>query len=223
MTIIDTPGLIDAPEEKMKDGIEKFVFMSAPGPHVFLLVIKLDTRFTDEENNTERWIRKNIGEDALCHTIILFTHADDLRGKTLDEYIRERSFLQSLLHGCGGRFHSFNNQDRDDHNQVSELLEKIENTAERNRWEYYTNEMFKKIIQKKTFKEKLEKNLNKVAVGAVPVSVGSVAAGVALLAEPVIAPVLITAGVVFVLGVAGAFVWTKISKKSVYDIVESRD
>uniref|UniRef100_A0A8C2GI50 AIG1-type G domain-containing protein n=1 Tax=Cyprinus carpio TaxID=7962 RepID=A0A8C2GI50_CYPCA len=223
MTIIDTPGLIDAPEEKMKDGIEKFVYMSAPGPHVFLLVIKLDTRFTDEENNTERWIRKNIGEDALCHTIILFTHADDLRGNTLDEYIRERSFLQSLVHGCGGRFHSFNNQDRDDHNQVSELLEKIENTAERNRWEYYTNEMFKRIIQKKTFKEKLEKNLNKVAVGAVPVSVGSVAAGVALLAEPVIAPVLITAGVVFVVGVAGAFVWTKISKKSVYDIVESRD
>ncbi|XP_042623380.1 GTPase IMAP family member 9-like [Cyprinus carpio] len=159
ISVIDTPGLFDTrmSEGKMKGEIERSVYMSAPGPHAFLLVIRLDTRFTDEENNTERWIRKNIGEDALCHTIILFTHADDLSGKTLDEYIRERSFLQSLVHGCGGRFHSFNNQDRDVHNQVSELLEKIENITERNLWEYYTNEMFKKMKNKKTFNEKLEK------------------------------------------------------------------
>ncbi|KTG44421.1 hypothetical protein cypCar_00011443 [Cyprinus carpio] len=170
ISVIDTPGLFDTrmSEGKMKGEIERSVYMSAPGPHAFLLVIRLDTRFTDEEKNTERWIRKNIGEDALCHTIILFTHADDLSGKTLDEYIRERSFLQSLVHGCGGRFHSFNNQDRDDHNQVSELLEKIENIAERNLWEYYTNEMFKKMIKNKTFNEKLEKTLNKVTAGAVP-------------------------------------------------------
>uniref|UniRef100_A0A8C1LEI0 AIG1-type G domain-containing protein n=1 Tax=Cyprinus carpio TaxID=7962 RepID=A0A8C1LEI0_CYPCA len=102
ISVIDTPGLFDTrmSEGKMKGEIERSVYMSAPGPHAFLLVIRLDTRFTDEEKNTERWIRKNIGEDALCHTIILFTHADDLRGKTLDEYIRERSFLQSLVHGC---------------------------------------------------------------------------------------------------------------------------
>ncbi|KAF4118155.1 hypothetical protein G5714_000206 [Onychostoma macrolepis] len=157
MKIFDTPGLIDAPEEKMKDKIEKFVRMSAPGPHVFLLVIKLDMIFTDEEKNTEKWIWKNIGEDALCHTIILFTHADHLRGKSLDQYISERSFLQSLVSRCGGRFHSFNNQDRDDHNQVSELLEKIENMAERNQWEHYTNEMFEKMMKRKPFNEILGK------------------------------------------------------------------
>ncbi|XP_052470256.1 GTPase IMAP family member 9 isoform X2 [Carassius gibelio] len=222
MIIIDTPGMIDAPEEKMKEEIEKFVFMSAPGPHVFLLVIKLDTRFTDEENNTERWIRKNIGEDALCHTIVLFTHADHLTGKTLDEYIRERSLLQSLVQGCGGRFHSFNNENRDDHNQISELLEKIENIAERNQWKFYTNEMFKNMIQKKIFNEKLEKTLNKVTAGAAPASVGLITAG--LLAEPVVAPALIIAGVVFAVGAAGAFVWRKCGKKSVCcDILDSRD
>ncbi|KAL1281310.1 hypothetical protein QQF64_000113 [Cirrhinus molitorella] len=90
MKIIDTPGLIDQPQSTMKDEIKKFVWMSAPGPHVFLLVIKLDTRFTDEEKNTERWILENIGETALHHTIILFNHADHLRGKSLDEYIREK-------------------------------------------------------------------------------------------------------------------------------------
>ncbi|RXN09881.1 polymeric immunoglobulin receptor-like protein [Labeo rohita] len=168
MKIIDTPGLIDAPEQKMEDEIKKFVWMSAPGPHVFLLVIKLDTRLTNEEKNTERWILENIGERALDHTIVLFTHADCLRGKSLDEYIRERRFLQLLVVGCGGRFHSFNNQDRDDNNQVTELLEKIENTAERNEWRYYTNEKFEKMIEREQFIENIKQNLNKVAVGAVP-------------------------------------------------------
>ncbi|KAL0202104.1 hypothetical protein M9458_000122, partial [Cirrhinus mrigala] len=134
MKIIDTPGLIDAPEKKMKDEIKKFVWMSAPGPHVFLLVIKLDTRLTNEEKNTERWILENIGERALHHTIVLFTHADCLRGKSLDEYIGERRFLQLLVVDCGGSFHSFNNRDRDNNNQVTELLEKIENIAEKNEW-----------------------------------------------------------------------------------------
>ncbi|KAL0202682.1 hypothetical protein M9458_000700, partial [Cirrhinus mrigala] len=83
MKIIDTPGLIDAPQKMMKDEIKKFVWMSAPGLHVFLLVIKLDMRLTNEEKNTERWILENIGEKALRHTIILFTHADRLRGESL--------------------------------------------------------------------------------------------------------------------------------------------
>ncbi|XDV51008.1 hypothetical protein PO909_019966, partial [Leuciscus waleckii] len=87
MKVIDTPGLIDALEEKkMKDERKKFVIMSTPGPHVFLLVIKLDTRFTDEEKNTKEWIQENIGEGALRHTIILFTHTDRLKDKSIDQY-----------------------------------------------------------------------------------------------------------------------------------------
>ncbi|XP_051742138.1 GTPase IMAP family member 8-like isoform X2 [Ctenopharyngodon idella] len=130
MKIIDTPGLIDAAEKKVKEEIEKFVWMSAPGPHVFLLVIKL----ADEEENTKDWIQENIGVHAVQHTIILFTHTDNLGGKSLDEYIGERMFLQSLVNSCGSRFHSFNKQNRSDHNQVTELLEKIENMAEDNGW-----------------------------------------------------------------------------------------
>ncbi|RXN12987.1 polymeric immunoglobulin receptor-like protein [Labeo rohita] len=50
MQIIDTPGLIDGPEEKIKDEIEKLIFMSDPGPHVFLLVIKLPEIFREDNN-----------------------------------------------------------------------------------------------------------------------------------------------------------------------------
>uniref|UniRef100_A0A671PTT7 AIG1-type G domain-containing protein n=1 Tax=Sinocyclocheilus anshuiensis TaxID=1608454 RepID=A0A671PTT7_9TELE len=131
ITIIDTPGLIDAPADTMKDEIVKSVHISAPGPHVFLLVIRLDKRFTEEENNSKTWIQENFGEEAVHHTIILFTHADHLKGKPLDEYIRGNPDLQVVTGEFGGRFHSFNNKNMENHSQnytvlpdncVSELL-----------------------------------------------------------------------------------------------------
>ncbi len=128
ISVIDTPGLFDTTmsEQKMNDKIVKCIRKSAPGPHVFLLVIRLDMNFTEKEKNTVKWIQRNFGEEAAHHTIILFTHADHLKGKPLDVYIRESNDLQALVDECGGRFHSFNNKNRGNLSQVTELLEKIE-------------------------------------------------------------------------------------------------
>ncbi|KAL0154166.1 hypothetical protein M9458_050524 [Cirrhinus mrigala] len=197
MEIIDTPGLIDASKNKIKAVRKTFVRKSAPGPHVFLLCIKPDTRTTDEEKNMEKWLLENIGEDALCHTIILFTHADHLVGKSLDKY-------QSLVNHCDNRFHSFNNLDRDNHNQVSKLLEKIENMAERNGWRYYTNERFKKIIRRMIFWQNLKKKGCDFAQKVGPVgTAGIIAGGIVLgVTEVVLAPALLVAGGILVIGAA---------------------
>ncbi len=108
ISVIDTPGLFDPSmtRHQMQAEIQKCVEMTDPGPHVFLLVIRLDEKFTEEEKNTVKWIQENIGEYALRHTIIMFTRADHLRRNSLDQYIRDSPDLQAFTEGFDGRFHS---------------------------------------------------------------------------------------------------------------------
>ncbi len=146
ISVIDTPGQFDTSmsEEQLKAEIVKCVYMSAPGPHVFLLVMSLDMRYTNEEKNTVKWIQENFGEEASRYTIILFTRGDQLKGKTLDDYISENNDLKALVNMCGNRFHLFNNEDMKNRSQVTELLEKIEKMVKENGGQHYTNEIFRK-------------------------------------------------------------------------------
>ncbi|XP_026120494.1 GTPase IMAP family member 4-like [Carassius auratus] len=151
ISIIDTPGLFNTAMDKqqVKAEIEKSIEMSSPGPHVFLLVLKLGVRFTKEERDTVQWIQENFGEEALHRTIVLFTHADLLKGKPLDEYIEKSKYLLKIVESCGGRYHSFNNEDRNNQDQVTELLKKINSVMKKNEMMHYSFEMFKTTQMKK--------------------------------------------------------------------------
>uniref|UniRef100_A0A672N0T5 AIG1-type G domain-containing protein n=1 Tax=Sinocyclocheilus grahami TaxID=75366 RepID=A0A672N0T5_SINGR len=151
VSIIDTPGLFNTAMDKqrVKTEIERCVEMSSPGPHVFLLVLKLGVRFTEEEREAVKWIQENFGEEALRRTIILFTHADLLKGKPLDEYIEKSKYLLKIVDNCGGRYHSFNNEDKNHQDQVTELLKKINSMMKKNEMMHYTFEMFKTTQMKK--------------------------------------------------------------------------
>ncbi len=146
ISVIDTPGPFDTSmsEEQLKAEIVKCVYMSAPGPHVFLLVMRLDVRYTNEEKNTVKWIQENFGEEASRYTIILFTRGDLLKGIMLDDYISENNDLKALVNMCGNRFHLFNNKDMKNRSQVTELLEKIEKMVKENGGQHYSNEMYRK-------------------------------------------------------------------------------
>uniref|UniRef100_A0A8C2GG72 GTPase IMAP family member 8 n=1 Tax=Cyprinus carpio TaxID=7962 RepID=A0A8C2GG72_CYPCA len=136
VSIIDTPGLFNTAMDKqqVKTEIEKCIEMSSPGPHVFLLVLKLGVRFTKEERDTVKWIQENFGEEALRRTIILFTHADLLKGKPLDEYIEKSKYLLKIVDSC---------------DQVTELLKKINSMMKKNEMMHYSFDMFKTTQRKK--------------------------------------------------------------------------
>ncbi|XP_048051089.1 GTPase IMAP family member 9-like [Megalobrama amblycephala] len=145
ISIIDTPGLQDSKERenKVKAEIKTCMDMSAPGPHMFLLVIRLDEKYTEEKRNTVKWIQENFGEEIARHTIILLTHADSLRNRTLQDQIEDSPDLRQLIISCGGRYHAFNNEDKNNQAQVNELLLKIDKMVLKNEGKLYTDVMYR--------------------------------------------------------------------------------
>uniref|UniRef100_W5K4E2 GTPase IMAP family member 8 n=1 Tax=Astyanax mexicanus TaxID=7994 RepID=W5K4E2_ASTMX len=121
ISVVDTPGLFDTSlsEDQLKCKIERCVELSVPGPHAFLLVIRLGVRFTAEERNTVEWIQENFGEEASKHTIVLFTYADVLKKQSIQQYIGTNEHLQKILQECGDRYHLFNNEDMENPMMIS--------------------------------------------------------------------------------------------------------
>ncbi|XP_061576674.1 GTPase IMAP family member 7-like isoform X1 [Cololabis saira] len=145
--VIDTPGLFDTAitEQEIKSRIEECVKMSVPGPHAFLLVIRLGVRFTEEERNAVKWIQDNFGDDASMYTIMLFTCKDQAKA---DNALKECKELRRLSITFGRRYHSFNNNDADDPEQVSGLINMIKEMVQDNGGKHYTNEMYEKAQKK---------------------------------------------------------------------------
>ncbi|XP_053494411.1 golgin subfamily A member 6-like protein 22 [Ictalurus furcatus] len=148
ITVIDTPGLFDTniDNAETKKEIIKCISMAAPGPHVFLLVLKIGNRFTQEERETVKIIEKTFGQKSNIYTIVLFTGRDQLKGRNIEGYIEKAGpWLKRLLSECGNRYHVFNNNDKYSNTQVLTLLDKIDSMVKVNGGGCYTNEMFQKV------------------------------------------------------------------------------
>uniref|UniRef100_A0A672HAH1 AIG1-type G domain-containing protein n=1 Tax=Salarias fasciatus TaxID=181472 RepID=A0A672HAH1_SALFA len=154
--VIDTPGLFDTgiTEDELKTRIEECVKMSVPGPHAFLLVIRLGVRFTEEERNAVKWIQDNFGDDASMYTIMLFTCKDQAKA---DNALKECKELRRLSITFGRRYHAFNNNDADDRLQVAELITMIKEMVQDNGGKHYTNEMYEKAQRKLREEEERKK------------------------------------------------------------------
>ena len=148
VAVIDTPGLFDTriDEEKTVKDIAQCISSASPGPHIFLVVIKLG-RFTEEEKKTVQMIQTIFGEEADKYSMVLFTHGDLLEEEPIEELLKGDKDLQELVSRCNGQYHVFNNKLKD-RSQVRELLNKIRNITEKNGGSHYTTEMFKEAEKK---------------------------------------------------------------------------
>ncbi|XP_065809609.1 GTPase IMAP family member 7-like isoform X3 [Labrus bergylta] len=142
VSVIDTPGLFDTntDEETTRRNISQCMAYASPGPHIFLIIIKLD-RFTEEEKKTVEKIQKIFGKSADKYSMVLFTHGDLLRGQPIEEFLKKSKDLQELVAKCNDQYHVFDNN-LSDSSQTRELLNKIRKITEKNTGNHYTTEMF---------------------------------------------------------------------------------
>ncbi|XP_041747963.2 GTPase IMAP family member 7 [Coregonus clupeaformis] len=112
VTIIDTPGIFD-PDRRSNDlkyEIVSCLVECAPGPHAFVLVLRIG-RYTKEEQESVRQLLKWFGKDALRHTVIIFTHGEDLpANRTINDFANDVDSLKKLVQECGNRVHVFDNR-----------------------------------------------------------------------------------------------------------------
>lgn len=166
--VVYTPGISDTENvnKNVQMEISKSIGISSPGPHVFILVVRVG-RFTDEERKSISHFIDCFGENIYKYLIVLFTRKDELdsEGISLKDYIRSvPPSLQAFIAKCGGRVIAFNNRLKGEQGdeQVKDLLSMIINNAEKNNGECYTYDMYlkaEKCLQER--KEEIRKHLQK--------------------------------------------------------------
>ncbi|KAK7909908.1 hypothetical protein WMY93_014592 [Mugilogobius chulae] len=142
ITVVDTPGwdggVMGSTPERVKREIVTSVSLCPPGPHAFLLVLRVDAAIRESH------ICKHfelLGENIWRYTILLFTHCDQLReGVSIEKHIQKGGKdLQMLLEKCNGRFHAMSEANGSQNTmQVTELLEKVEKMSATNRCEAFS-------------------------------------------------------------------------------------
>ncbi|XP_065806407.1 GTPase IMAP family member 7-like [Labrus bergylta] len=159
LTLIDTPGFFDTnmSENDLKPEIVKCIVESAPGPHAFLIVFKVE-KFTEHEREVITKITEHFSEEALKFATVVFTHGDQLQeGQTIKDFVSEDQNLSDLVKKCGGRCHVIDNkywkekpkdEYRSNQFQVEEILKTVEKTIKDNKDGFYTNEMLQEVENK---------------------------------------------------------------------------
>lgn len=151
LTIIDTPGLFDTNpnSSEFSSEIMRCLEECAPGPHAFLLVLKVE-RYTVQEQAVVDLILRYFSPEALRYTTVVFTHGDGLPpGMAITDWAQQNSALRDLLQKCGNRCHVVDNRYwrnqgvvyRNNQNQVQDLLNTIDLAVAANGGSYFTSEL----------------------------------------------------------------------------------
>lgn len=132
LTVVDTPGWwmnYFSNESCIFDRREMLLGLSLcpPGPHVFLLVVRVDRAFTDTYGWAAQEHLQLFGTNIWGRVIVVFSFGDWLGDTATERCIEsEGEPLRRLVERCGNRYHVLNNEAVGDGFQVRELIGKIE-------------------------------------------------------------------------------------------------
>ncbi|KAM8898518.1 GTPase IMAP family member 7-like, partial [Spinachia spinachia] len=165
VTLIDTRGFFDPGRSQVKTGAERrrCTTECAPGPHAFLIVLKVE-KFTEQEKALITEICEDFPENALKNAVVVFTHGDQLQeGMTMEEYVEQSGGLSDLVKKCGGRCHVVDNkywkdnrgEYRSNQFQVAQLLSTVDEVVRENKGGFYTDAKLQEVEKKVQKEEEL--------------------------------------------------------------------
>ncbi|KAM3822823.1 GTPase IMAP family member 8-like isoform 2-T2 [Vipera latastei] len=137
ISVVDTPDIFDSEpdSETVQREIRACVELSRPGPHALIFVTQVGC-FTAEDVAAAKRVTEIFGAGSTRHMIILFTSEEDLRGKSLQEYVRnsDNRNLRDLIWHYGNHFCGFNNKatGAERERQVMELMETVQRVVSKN-------------------------------------------------------------------------------------------
>ncbi|XP_039530348.1 myb-like protein X [Pimephales promelas] len=113
--VINAPQLLQPhlSVSQITQGVKECVDLSAPGPHVIILILKKND-FSDNDGNRLKDVLNEFSEEALKHTIVL-TNEEEIHNNCINQFINE----------CGGGHLQFNEQNTGLHSEILERVEKI--------------------------------------------------------------------------------------------------
>lgn len=168
--IVDTPGIFDTEEsnENIQEEIYKCIGYTSPGPHAFIFVISVASRYTLEEHRSIEHFVKYFGENIYNYVIVLFVRRDELEAHaiSLKDHLQTcPPTLTQFIQKCGNRVCAFNNKltGKQQDDQVQELLTKVIDNVTKNGGKCYTNKMY--IEAEKIIKQKERKRFKKEQEG----------------------------------------------------------
>ncbi|XP_076457894.1 GTPase IMAP family member 4-like isoform X1 [Babylonia areolata] len=159
LQVTDTPGLSDThrPQEDVLKEVGKSIAVASPGPHIILMVMRCDGRFTEEEVMAYVTLKEMFGPTITQYMILVFVGADAF-GETLGEQQREaRGELQRATGRLKlimdevpqGRIFAVNNKasKQERYQQACELLNMMRALKHDHRGTFFENDISDKVNQ----------------------------------------------------------------------------
>lgn len=145
ITVLDTPGFsnTEQAEVELKDEIARCTTRCTPGPHVFLIVLKVE-KSTQKQQAVIDQICLGFPEEAFKYNAVVFTHVNNLpKTMRIERYINENLGLTDLVMKCSGRYHivdrKYSPEDEKNNFQVSQLFNIIDMIVGENKGGCFTN------------------------------------------------------------------------------------
>ncbi|XP_026011238.1 GTPase IMAP family member 4-like [Astatotilapia calliptera] len=148
ITLINTPDFSGPgrSEEELKPEILRCITECTPGPHAFLIVLKVEKSTEQQQQKAViEKIRQYFSEEVFKYAAVVFIQdgpdSDEMKMK---DFIDQNKYLSDLMRKCKSRYHIINKYSRQgdiSQSQVTELLNTVDQIVAENKDRCYTSKM----------------------------------------------------------------------------------